>query len=130
MLLSTRAGGLTTRTNLETVRRRTRGTTFVTWKKSRIQKHRETCSLQKAPILRKLKNLENSRLLPLMKNSPAFVELAFAVSHLGAVLLPVNFRLAITCDASRLRALTSSRSAVERPFADLSPRAPFVDVAS
>ena len=28
-----------------------------------------------------------------MKNSPAFVELAFAVSHLGAVLLPVNYRL-------------------------------------
>ncbi|MDX1431937.1 MAG: AMP-binding protein [Gammaproteobacteria bacterium] len=30
----------------------------------------------------------------LMKNSPAFLELAFAASHLGAVLLPVNFRLA------------------------------------
>ena len=30
----------------------------------------------------------------LMKNSPAFLELAFAVSHLGAVLLPGNFRLA------------------------------------
>jgi len=30
----------------------------------------------------------------LMKNSPAFVELAFAVSHVGAVLLPINFRLA------------------------------------
>ena len=30
----------------------------------------------------------------LMKNSPAFLELVFAVSHLGAVLLPVNFRLA------------------------------------
>ena len=30
----------------------------------------------------------------LMKNSPAFLEMAFAVSHLGAVLLPVNFRLA------------------------------------
>ncbi|MEQ8393572.1 AMP-binding protein [Thalassobaculum sp.] len=29
-----------------------------------------------------------------MKNSPAFLELAFAVSHLGAVLLPVNYRLA------------------------------------
>jgi len=29
-----------------------------------------------------------------MKNSPAFLELAFAVSHLGAVLLPINFRLA------------------------------------
>ncbi len=29
-----------------------------------------------------------------MKNSAAFVEAAFAVSHLGAVLLPVNYRLA------------------------------------
>lgn len=29
-----------------------------------------------------------------MKNSAAYMELAFAVSHLGAVLLPVNFRLA------------------------------------
>lgn len=30
----------------------------------------------------------------LMKNSAAFIELAFAVSHIGAVLLPINFRLA------------------------------------
>jgi acyl-CoA synthetase (AMP-forming)/AMP-acid ligase II len=29
-----------------------------------------------------------------MKNSAAFLEIAFAVSHLGAVLLPINFRLA------------------------------------
>ena len=29
-----------------------------------------------------------------MKNSAAFLELAFAVSHLGAVFLPINFRLA------------------------------------
>jgi len=29
----------------------------------------------------------------LMKNSPAFIELTFAVSHLGAVSLPVNYRL-------------------------------------
>jgi len=28
-----------------------------------------------------------------MKNSAAFVEIAFATSHLGAVFLPVNFRL-------------------------------------
>ena len=28
-----------------------------------------------------------------MKNSPAFIEFAFATSHLGAVLLPVNYRL-------------------------------------
>jgi fatty-acyl-CoA synthase len=30
----------------------------------------------------------------LMKNSAAFIELALAVSHIGAVFLPVNFRLA------------------------------------
>jgi fatty-acyl-CoA synthase len=30
----------------------------------------------------------------LMKNSAAFVEIAFAVSHIGAVFLPINFRLA------------------------------------
>jgi fatty-acyl-CoA synthase len=30
----------------------------------------------------------------LMKNSPAFLEAAFATSHLGAIFLPVNFRLA------------------------------------
>lgn len=29
----------------------------------------------------------------LMKNSPAFVELIYAISHLGAVILPLNFRL-------------------------------------
>jgi fatty-acyl-CoA synthase len=30
----------------------------------------------------------------LMKNSVAFIELAFATSHIGAVFLPINFRLA------------------------------------
>jgi fatty-acyl-CoA synthase len=30
----------------------------------------------------------------LMKNSSAFVELTFATSHLGAVSLPINYRLA------------------------------------
>jgi len=29
----------------------------------------------------------------LMKNSPAFLEIAFAVSHIGAVFLPINYRL-------------------------------------
>ncbi|MFG1374264.1 long-chain-fatty-acid--CoA ligase [Xanthobacter oligotrophicus] len=29
-----------------------------------------------------------------MRNSPAFLEIAFAASHLGAVFLPINFRLA------------------------------------
>ncbi len=30
----------------------------------------------------------------LMKNSPAFIEFAFAASHIGAVFLPINYRLA------------------------------------
>ena len=30
----------------------------------------------------------------LMKNSPAFLELTFALSHLGAISLPINYRLA------------------------------------
>src|SRR5215472_14002712 len=29
----------------------------------------------------------------LMKNSAAFLEIAFATSHIGAVLLPINYRL-------------------------------------
>src|SRR4030081_897772 len=29
----------------------------------------------------------------LMKNSAAFLEVAFAVSHIGAIFLPINFRL-------------------------------------
>src|SRR5262249_54891337 len=29
-----------------------------------------------------------------MKNSPAFLELTFAISHIGAVSLPINYRLA------------------------------------
>jgi acyl-CoA synthetase (AMP-forming)/AMP-acid ligase II len=37
---------------------------------------------------------ENDVVAVLMKNSLAFVELAFAASHIGAVFLPVNFRLA------------------------------------
>ena len=31
----------------------------------------------------------------LMKNSAAFLDIAFAVSHIGAVLLPINFRLSV-----------------------------------
>ena len=34
------------------------------------------------------------RVALLMKNSAAFIELALAVSHVGAVLVPINFRLA------------------------------------
>lgn len=37
---------------------------------------------------------ENQTVAVVMKNSAAFLEIAFAVSHIGAVFLPVNFRLA------------------------------------
>jgi len=37
---------------------------------------------------------ENDVVAVLMKNSAAFLELAFAVSHIGAIFLPINFRLA------------------------------------
>ena len=36
----------------------------------------------------------NDVIAVMMKNSAAFLELAFAASHLGAVFLPINFRLA------------------------------------
>jgi fatty-acyl-CoA synthase len=36
---------------------------------------------------------KGDRVALLMKNSPAFIELALAVSHIGAVLVPINFRL-------------------------------------
>ena len=46
----------------------------------------------------------------LMKNSPAFLEIAFAVSHIGAVFLPINFRLSedevnYICENSEARLL-------------------------
>ena len=41
------------------------------------------------------KDLEpNDVVAVLMKNSPAFIEIAFAVSHIGAIFLPINYRLA------------------------------------
>ncbi len=42
-----------------------------------------------------------------MKNSTAFLELAFAVSHIGAVFLPINFRLA----TDEVRYITESAGA-------------------
>ena len=36
---------------------------------------------------------EGSIVALMMKNSPAFVELVYAISHLGAIVLPLNFRL-------------------------------------
>ena len=37
---------------------------------------------------------QGDRVALLMKNSAAFIEIALAVSHVGAVLVPINFRLA------------------------------------
>src|SRR5215813_505650 len=63
----------------------------------------------------------------LMKNSPAFLELTFAISHLGAVSLPINYRLSadevgyiledagarlLLCDQELLAAATSIPYAV------------------
>jgi fatty-acyl-CoA synthase len=48
-----------------------------------------------------------------MKNSAAFIELAFATSHIGAVFLPVNYRLA----AEEVRYITG-HAGVKLVFAD------------
>ena len=57
-----------------------------------------------------------------MKNSAAFVELAFAASHLGAVFLPVNFRLSgeecgyiVTHAGARLLPVTVAVAALALP---------------
>lgn len=47
----------------------------------------------------------------LMKNSAAFLELVFATSHLGAVFLPINFRL--SRDEGRLHCRQCRRAAVD-----------------
>jgi fatty-acyl-CoA synthase len=48
----------------------------------------------------------------LMKNSAAFVELALAVSHAGAVLLPINYRLG--ADEVATSSATRGEAAVRR----------------
>ena len=56
-----------------------------------------------------------------MKNSPAFLEIAFAASHLGAVFLPINFRLA----ADEVGYITDNAEArlafVDEEFTDVVP---------
>jgi fatty-acyl-CoA synthase len=46
-----------------------------------------------AGLLRARGVSSGDRVALLMKNSPAFLEIAFSVSHIGAVLVPINFRL-------------------------------------
>ncbi len=53
---------------------------------------RRICAV--AAVLRDRGIDPGSRVALLMKNSVAFIEIAFAVSHIGAVLVPLNFRLA------------------------------------
>ena len=68
-----------------------------------------------------------------MKNSAAFLELAFAVSHLGAVFLPINYRLAadeveyIAGNAGAKLVLADSEFAAA--VADLSPKILLDDAA-
>ena len=64
-----------------------------------------------------------------MKNSAAFIELAFAASHLGAVFLPINFRLAtdevryITDSAgAKLLFADAEFAAIVKPLLSVSPR--------
>jgi acyl-CoA synthetase (AMP-forming)/AMP-acid ligase II len=56
-----------------------------------------------------------------MKNSAAFLEIAFAVSHVGAVFLPINYRLA----APEIGYIADNASAklvfVDEEFRDLAP---------
>jgi fatty-acyl-CoA synthase len=53
---------------------------------------RTTCVI--AGMLRARGIAPGSRVALLMKNSIAFIQIALAVSHIGAVLVPMNFRLA------------------------------------
>jgi acyl-CoA synthetase (AMP-forming)/AMP-acid ligase II len=53
---------------------------------------RRICAV--AGLLRRRGVIQGDRVALFMKNSAAFVEIAFAASHVGAVLVPVNFRLA------------------------------------
>ena len=51
-------------------------------------------TLRMAAFLRHKGIGEDNVVAVFMKNSAAFLEIAFATSHLGAVFLPINYRLA------------------------------------
>jgi len=55
----------------------------------------------------------------LMKNSAAFIDLSFAVSHLGAVFLPINYRLAGDEVAYILAHAGAGRVVADREFEQL-----------
>ena len=61
----------------------------------------------------------------MMKNSAAFLELAFATSHLGAVFLPINFRLA----ADEVEYIVGNADA-KLLFADAEPTAAVKNIPS
>lgn len=48
---------------------------------------------QVAGLLQSAGIVPGDRVALLMKNSPAFIDIALAASHIGAVLVPINFRL-------------------------------------
>lgn len=54
-----------------------------------------------------------------MKNSPAFLELAYAASYLGAIFLPVNYRLAASEADFILRDAGAALLFVDAEFADV-----------
>jgi fatty-acyl-CoA synthase len=66
----------------------------------------------------------------LMKNSPAFLELGFATRHIGAVFLPINYRLAAASGAPDLvladaaARTDSTRLGPDAAPADIQPRQP------
>ncbi len=55
----------------------------------------------------------------LMKNSPAFLEIAFAASHIGAIFLPINYRLASEEIAYIVENFDSASAAQDRLVAAL-----------
>src|SRR5690606_32371094 len=67
-----------------------------------------------------------------MKNSAAYLEIAFAVSHVGAVLLPINYRLAAPEIAYIADNASAKLTFVDDEFAELAPptKVIFVDAAS
>ena len=68
-----------------------------------------------------------------MKNSPAFLELAFATSHLGAIFLPINYRLSeeeVGYILGHAEAALLLADAEFRPLLARTPRVHFVDEAA
>jgi len=75
--------------------RRTPGTTALIYGETRLDYASLHARIEKTAVLLAARGIGAGDIVAVvMKNSAAFVELAFATSHIGAVFLPVNFRLA------------------------------------